>query len=60
VGIIVAARGSSEPVTYFLLRGSLLIVSTISRVVVIHLIQPQAAGTNVNFFFFFFFKLQTP
>jgi hypothetical protein len=28
-------------------------VSTISRVVVIHLNQPQAAGTDVNFFFFF-------
>jgi hypothetical protein len=40
VGIIVAARGSSEPVTYFLLRGSLLTVSTISRVVVIGLNQP--------------------
>jgi hypothetical protein len=36
------------------LRGSLLTVSTISRVVVIHLNQPYAAGTDVNFFFFFF------
>jgi hypothetical protein len=40
--------------TYFLLRGSLLTVSTMSRVVVIHINQPQAAGTDVNFFFFFF------
>jgi hypothetical protein len=43
-----------QTLTYFLLRGSLLTVSTISRVVVIHLNQPYAAGTDVNFFLFFF------
>jgi hypothetical protein len=30
---------------------------SISRVVVIHLTQPYAAGTDVNFFFFFFFNI---